>query len=206
MIRRILNKIATSVGINRKRGTTFVSFITPLTKICQNILLETIIEFGPGYSTQVFLEHAPNAKIFSFETDKKWYNTYKDKFDPTQVKVIYKEPGWDLKEMHAYGESFSLIFVDGGDRLSALEVAYDLIGDEGIVYLHDAHREEYEPGIHRYPHVYCPERHSCILTRNEALIETIKTAVPPDYSCNCKYCSSPDRRAYFSQYIHDNIA
>ncbi|PID87015.1 MAG: hypothetical protein CSB13_01480 [Chloroflexi bacterium] len=201
MIKHILKKAANFVGISSKRGTTFVSFVTPLTEICKHIPLDTIIEFGPGHSTQIFLQHAPNTKILSFETDIKWYNTYKDKFDPDQVNVIYKKPGWDLKEIYAYGENFSLIFVDGGDRLSALEVAYDLIGDVGLVFLHDAHREEYEPGIHKYPYVYCPERHSCILTRNKALLETLKTAVPPDYSCNCQYCSSPERRAYFSQYI-----
>jgi len=201
MIKRILKEAANFMGINSKRGTTFVSFVTPLTEICKNIPLDTIIEFGPGHSTQVFLQHAPNAKIFSFETDKKWYDTYKNKFDPAQIQVIYKEPGWNLEEMHAFGENYSLIFVDGGDRLSALAVAYDLIGDDGIVFLHDAHREEYEPGIYHYPFVYCPERHSCIMTKNQALMEAIKTAVPSNYSCNCQYCSSPERRDYFSQYI-----
>lgn len=200
MTSTILKKITNCTRGNTKEGTTFVSFRAPLIRLCQAILLETILEFGPGHSTQIFLEHT-TARIFSFETDLKWYNEYKAQHDPERVQVIYRPPGWDLNEIYQYGQNFSLVFVDGGDRVAELKFAYHLVAENGIVFLHDAHREDYEEGIRCYPFIYFPERHSCILSRNRHLYERIKATVPSDYSCNCRYCSSEARRRYFNQFL-----
>lgn len=202
MISTILKKLTDHVRGNSKGGTTFVSFRTPLIRLCQAIPLETIIEFGPGHSTQIFLEHTM-AKIFSFETDLKWYNEYREQYDSERVQVIYKPLGWDLNDIYRYGRNFSLVFVDGGDRVAELKFAYHLIAENGAVFLHDAHREDYEEGIRCYPFIYFPERHSCILSRNKHLHERIKATVPSDYSCNCQYCSTKARRQYFNQFVQE---
>ena len=119
------------------------------------------------------------------------------------MKVIYEQPGWDLSEIRGYEQNFSLVFVDGGDRVAALKQAYDLINDDGLVFLHDAHREDYEGGIRLYPFIYFVERHSCLLFKSKALYDKVKAVVPADYSCHCQYCSSDARRAYFAQFVPD---
>lgn len=198
----LLRKLRDRVRGSSKSGTTFVSFELPLTQLCQAIPLKTIVEFGPGRSTRVFLEHT-TASILSFETDLTWYNRYKKLYDSERVQVIYKAPGWGLAEIYECGRDFSMVFVDAGDRVAELKFAYHIIAENGIVFLHDAHREEYEEGIRCYPFVYFPERHSAILSKARQMHERIKAAVPSDYSCDCRYCSSETRRRYLSQFLED---
>jgi hypothetical protein len=157
-----------------------------------------VVEFGPGRSTELLVEHS-EAEIWSLETSLDWYDRYKDEFDPKRVHVIHQDGDLESMASRAFSERADLVFIDGGDRLSALKMAYELVEQTGAVYLHDAHREEYEPGIRLYPFVYFPERHSCILCRHEQLHQQIRDAVVADYSCACQYCSSPERRAYFDR-------
>jgi hypothetical protein len=180
-----------------KRGT-FVSFKRPLAQTIDLLKPHSVVEFGPGHSTRLFLKHS-NSEIWSFETSLKWFDEYKYEFDDDRCHLVYKESGWSLDEIYDYVKSADLVFVDGGDRPQALKFAYDLIEENGVVYLHDAHREDYEEGILTYPYRYFPERHSCILCKNEELFKQIRSSIKADYSCNCKYCSSHDRRAYFSR-------
>lgn len=198
----ILNRLKKSVKrkyFNKKINTTFVSFTPSLTKLCHLITPKTILEFGPGNSTRLFLEHS-QAKLVSIETHPDWYDEYAKEFDPHRVQLLFKEHGWDLSEICQYGENFSLIFIDGGDRVAELKYCYDLIPDDGVVFLHDAHREAYEEGLRRYPFIYFPERHSCILLKNKDLYRAIETTISADYSCSCQYCSSADRKKYFAQF------
>lgn len=197
MIRKsILKTIERFVYFYKRR--TFVSFKRPLTQTLDLLKPRSVVEFGPGHSTRIFLKHS-DAEIWSFETNLKWFDKYKDAFDSARFHLVYKEPDWSLEEIYNDLQTADLVFVDAGDRPRALKMAYDLIGENGVVYLHDAHREDYEEGILVYPYRYFPERHSCILCKDEALFEQIKSSVKADYSCNCKYCSSPARRSYFSR-------
>lgn len=45
-----------------------------------------------------------------------------------------------------YGRKFDLILIDGRRRNECLLVARELLAPGGVVILHDAHRERYEPG------------------------------------------------------------
>jgi hypothetical protein len=40
-----------------------------------------------------------------------------------------------------------------------------------------------------------------LLFKSQTLCDRIKQSVPSDYSCQCQYCSSPQRRRYFAQFI-----
>jgi hypothetical protein len=192
-------QIAKKLGYSRgdKRGTTFVSFMKPLQQLCQRFPLQTILEFGPGYSTEVLLQNS-SAMIISLETNVPWYLKYRRRFNSERVRVLFGWPGKDLVKLVGK-DRYSLIFIDAGDRVSILKGVFDLVPPDGMVFLHDAHREEYEPGICLYPHRYFPERHSCILFKSKVLRDAVEKAIPPDYSCNCGHCSSANRRAYFSR-------
>jgi hypothetical protein len=194
LIRRFVNFLRA----RRKQGTTFVSYRPSLVKLCQNFPLERIVEFGPGISTHIFLEHS-RARIWSYETNLDWFRRYERVFDPLRVAVIYCGPDWTIEQIGEQAQQVSLAFIDGGDRLQALAYFAAALPQTGIAFLHDAHREDYESGLRAYPYRYFTERHSCLLFKDPELYHLVKTAIPPDYSCRCRYCSSPDRRAYFTR-------
>lgn len=202
MLRRAL---ARALGLRQwrlKNGTTFASFSKPLQQLCLCTSPKAVLEFGPGLSTNILLKHS-SAKILSFETESSWFQKYRGVFDPARVELVHRRPGWDLGEIRHYGQTFCLVFIDAGDRVAALRHAYDLIDDNGIVFLHDAHREDYEAGIRLYPFVYFIERHSCLLFKSQTEYERVRAAVPADYSCHCQYCSTDARRAYLAQFAPD---
>jgi len=191
--------ITKRLGYNRddKRGTTFVSFMKPLRQLCRHFPLRTVLEFGPGHSTEVLLQSS-SATIVSLETNLLWYLKYLRRFSSERVRVRFGWPGKDLIQLGGQNR-YSMIFIDAGDRVSILGSVFDLVHPNGMVFLHDAHREDYEAGIRLYPYRYFPERHSCILFKSKILRDAVEKEIPPDYSCNCRHCSSADRRAYFSR-------
>jgi len=158
-----------------------------------------ILEFGPGLSTNIFIKHT-NSYIISIEQNESWYRKYKNAFPKERVKLLYIPDGLESNAVEKLLHDYTLIFIDGSDRLKALAFGYNQLSEDGVVYLHDAHREEYESGIRRYPYIFFPERHSCILTKDQDIYSTIRQRIPIDYSCSCQYCSSPSRRTYFEQF------
>ena len=181
-----------------KENTTFVSFAGPLEQVCRLFAPQTALEFGPGYSTRILLAHSP-AQIVSLESNPEWFHEYQNAFPPERVQVVYQPVENSLDALRPPNDGYDLIFVDGGDRLVALQFAYDSLAPKGVVYLHDAHREDYEPGIELFPYRFFPERHSCLLFKDQDTYEQARAGVSRDYSCRCQYCSSAERRAYFSR-------
>ena len=177
---------------------TFVSFEPHLAILCNQFRIEKALEFGPGKSTRMLLE-LTNAKIRSIETSKEWYERYKSSFDPMRVKYLHQAAEQPIATLIDGDADFDLVFIDGGDRVAALHASRDLLSPDGFAYLHDAHREEYEPGIAAYSARFFPERHSCVLAQNPDVIDRIRACLTTDYSCRCKYCSPSERRAYFSR-------
>lgn len=196
---QIIRRIFNSLRVRRKIGTTFVSYRPSLVRLCQNFRLEQIVEFGPGISTRIFLQHS-QANIWSYETNLDWFRRYEKAFDPGRVVVQYCGPEWKIEQIGRQVPRVSLAFIDGGDRLQALEYFAATLPQDGIAFLHDAHRQDYEAGLQAFPYTYFSERHSCLLFKDQDLWRSVKAAIPPDYSCRCQYCSTPERRAYFTRY------
>lgn len=195
----IRNKLKRLTRKSSKESTTFLSFNKPLIQLCKIINPQQILEFGPGYSTQLFLNNT-HAKIISIEENYRWYLQYKITILNPRVRMIHKPMGWDLQDLIFITDDYSFVFIDGGDRVSELTYMYDKLPLGGIIYLHDAHREDYEKGIRLYPYIFFPERHSAILSKDRSIYEHIRKNLPIDYSCKCPYCSSYTRRAYFNQF------
>lgn len=193
------SRLSLLISSIKKKNSTFVSYKKPLIELCRITSPESILEFGPGLSTEIFIQHT-NALIISIEQNEKWYQKYKNAYPKDRVRILFLLEGLRSFKEEPIFQSYSLIFIDGGNRLEALEYGYDFLSDKGVVYLHDAHREEYEIGIRRYPYIFFPERHSCILSKDQEINTIIKQRIPLDYSCSCQYCSSPARRAYFDGY------
>lgn len=125
-----------------------VSFIPILERWCEKIKPKRILEWGPGYSTQMMLE-LTKADIISVENDPHWHGVWKEKLDPKRVMVIL------LEDMDEYttpvskeaDEKFDMIFVDGRERVRCMKFAKDVVKEDGVVILHDAERERYKEGI-----------------------------------------------------------
>jgi len=199
VFRKILRKIRGQQCVSRE---TFVSFKPYLTVICRRFQPRLVLEFGPGNSTAIILENT-TAHIISIEESKKWYRKYHSKFPRDRVELYYKQPGWDLCELNSLGGPYNLIVVDGGNRTAELKHCTDLLTPDGIVFLHDAHREEYEPGIRTYPHIFFPERHSCLMCKSSDIMAQIKTIITPDLSCRCRYCNTDVRNRYLAQFTQE---
>jgi hypothetical protein len=171
-------------------------------QLCSLENFDYILEFGPGYSTNIFLKYT-NASILSIEEDLIWYKHYVNQYDNCRVRFFYQFDQWEVRENDKYSPFYSLVFIDGGNRLKALVYASNHLAPDGIVFLHDAHREEYFEGIRIYPYIYFPERHSCLLFKSLEKFNYIKKYLPYDYSCNCNYCSTDSRREYFRQFAEN---
>ena len=202
---KLIQRIFNTLRARRKQGTTFVSYRPSLVRLCECLPLEQIVEFGPGISTRIFLAHS-QAHIWSYETNLDWFKRYQSSFDTQRVDVIYCGPDWTVGKISGQVPQVSLAFIDGGDRLQALLYFGRSLPQEGVAFLHDAHREDYETGLRAFPYVYFTERHSCILLKDHELYQAVRAAIPPDYSCHCQYCSSPERRAYFNQFADPSEA
>lgn len=179
-----------------------MSFKPHLKTICVHFQPKEVLEFGPGNSTAIILKYSA-AHIISIEESKKWYREYRSKFSTDRVDVHYKSQGWDLHELSGLGGPYDLIFVDAGNRPAELKYCVDLLTQDGVVFLHDAHREEYEPGIRAYPQIFFPERHSCLMCKSSDAMAQLKTIITPDMSCRCRYCNTEKRNRYLAQFTKD---
>lgn len=176
-----------------KKYRTFASFDEFLPKLTDLIGPSHILEFGPGISTKVFLNYS-NATIYSVETDLTWYEKYKKKIKTKRFLIYYQNENSIPSEIQDF--KYDIIFVDGGDRVQALKIASTLLKKQGVVVLHDAHREDYFDGIIKYECGYLIENHSLVLSNNSSVLNQIKQKLVADHSCRCKFCSSESRIEY----------
>jgi len=195
----VLSRFFLLLSTLKKKNSSFSSYTKPLIELCKIISPGLILEYGPGLSTNIFIKHTKSA-IISVEENFTWHRKYQNAFPEDRVRLLFLPNGFSGNNTESILNDYSLIFIDGGNRLEALEFGYSQMSEKGAVYLHDAHREDYEIGIRRYPYIYFPERHSCILSKDQEIYSIIKQRIPIDYSCSCRYCSSPSRRAYFEQF------
>jgi len=201
-IRKIFSEAIKRKRITDKKETIFFSFTKFIPQLMEILKPVYILEFGPGISTKYCLKYS-SANILSFETDPKWYKKYKDEIKNPRFKLKYKDPYWDLNEIKNEGIEFDFIFVDGGNRVEELKFCKQILSPTGVVYLHDSHREDYFDGLMSYDYIFFIERHSCLLIENERIFRELKEKITPDYSCKCRYCSTKERREYFSLFIEN---
>ncbi|HWO12650.1 MAG TPA: class I SAM-dependent methyltransferase [Polyangiaceae bacterium] len=180
-------------GVAAEQRTTFSSFRRYLPDLLRWAAPARVLEFGPGFSSRLILDNSA-ARILSFETHPGYYERARRDIVSPRFELRLAPAGPDFATL--VGERFDFIFVDGGDRVKNLEQSVELLSEDGIVVLHDAHREGYEPGVLRYARGYFIENHSLLLCNNPSRFEQVKARFPADGSCNCKYCGTPARVAY----------
>lgn len=134
------------------------SFEGLLKKWCERVKPKRILEWGPGYSTQVMREVCPDAIIISIEHQVKYQQEWAKKFweDEKTFIVLWsapednrEDPDWEFYADSPLKGKFDLIFVDGRERVRCMEsiIKRHLLNKGGVVLLHDSERGEYQKGI-----------------------------------------------------------
>jgi len=111
-----------------------------------------LLEWGPGFSTQLMLDHC-DGTIHSIEHWYRWYEAARNQFKGNPHVELFYCP--DLEEYpylpRDWGK-FDLIFVDGfcNLRVKCLLASVDYLAEGGVVMLHDCERIKYDPGREPY--------------------------------------------------------
>lgn len=106
-----------------------------------------VFEFGSGNSTFFYAKYAQS--VFSVEHDKTWLNKIVQT-KPQNSTMIFSEleSGGDYcKKPLTLDNKFSLIIVDGRDRVNCCKQAVGALLDDGVIVLDDSERPVYKEGI-----------------------------------------------------------
>ena len=120
-------------------------FSQVLTRWLQFVQPTRIIEWGPGLSTELMLQHAPGAQITSIEHDAAWHQKAAEKFgDRIDLRLVSATARNSSYATTAYAcGPFDLAFVDGRRRVECCLIALSLLRPGGVVILHDICRDNY---------------------------------------------------------------
>lgn len=115
-----------------------------------------VLEYGSGEST---IEIANKCEyIVSVEHQKQWYDILCNKkpencellFYPPNLPYIEGSHCGTYEEFKDYIESpikygpYDIILIDGRARVSCSSICYKLTNENGVIFIHDFHRQEYQ--------------------------------------------------------------
>jgi len=112
-----------------------------------------ILEWGPGRSSIFFAELFPDSQISGVEHNERWFDHCQklSNFFPN-VEIVCRKLAIAPAQAEGYvsfplfnERKYDLIFVDGRLRADCVAMAGLVLGEGGVVLLHDAHRKNYPP-------------------------------------------------------------
>ena len=107
------------------------------------------LEWGSGNSTLYFPNKHQDISIWlSIEHNGHYLEYLKNKIT-NSVSIIYEDDEHNYINSCKYN-MFDFILIDGLYREQCIEMALELITDDGIILLHDSGREEYQEIIKKY--------------------------------------------------------
>jgi len=133
----------------------FRSYTPMIIASCNVVNPKLIVEYGPGYSTDCFLNNS-DAIINSWESHSSYYSKFNNKFLNNERVNIYlgdtragngkKTPYINAPLITVGHNSVDIVFVDGRFRADCLIASSLLVNDMGVVILHDDERPSYQEG------------------------------------------------------------
>lgn len=126
----------------------------------------SIVEWGPGMSTEIMLKHAPEAKILSIEHDEAWLEVARQKFGE---RIILEHQRCDNR-ISSYASNvidkgpFDFAFVDGRRRVECVLTALTCLNPGGVVLLHDICRINYMRILSHYARVIDCQANTAVFT------------------------------------------
>ena len=133
----------------------FKSFVPMIKACCALLQPKLVVEYGPGTSTQCFLDHSV-ADIYSWESHSSFCAQAQKRFEGSSrvhIELGDTRAGSGKKGVYVnapyvkFGpKSVDVVFVDGRHRADCMVCASLIVKDKGVVILHDDERAVYEPG------------------------------------------------------------
>jgi predicted O-methyltransferase YrrM len=122
----------------------FHSFAPHLRRWVATLKPERVLEWGPGESTRIIREAAPEALIVSIEHQRRYAEIARTT-GHSHVVCIDAQTRASRYGAHAamLGEPFQLIFVDGRRRVECALWACAMLAHDGVILMHDWERPEY---------------------------------------------------------------
>lgn len=132
--------------VSRRGGDT--DFEDILIATVKRLKPKRILEWGPGFSTDVFVHLCPDAYILSIEHQEAWFARQKARFNGlVDLKYLALGMASKYETYPLRQEPFDLVFVDGRRRRGCLLTASQVVTPGGVVVLHDAERSSYRDAV-----------------------------------------------------------
>lgn len=136
----------------------------------------TVFEWGMGSSTIYFTNYlrsiGKNFRWFAIDNNREWFDKISDKVKNYNLQginlylrefvVFWEKTGGNfcirgkneldyINFPKTLPDKFDVLLIDGRFRRLCLEVAKEVVMDDGIIILHDAHRPHYQRGLSEFP-------------------------------------------------------
>lgn len=107
------------------------------------------LEWGSGGSTVFFPKDNSWVYWLSIEHNGHWVQKISDQL-PTNANVVWVPDNEWYVDCVKHSGTFDFILIDGLHRERCLEIALDIISDDGVILLHDSGRKEYQGFIEKH--------------------------------------------------------
>jgi hypothetical protein len=145
-------------------ASSWDSYKPTLIKVLAEFHPKTVFEYGPGVSTLLMQDFPSIDLINTVEHDVDWFNKWKNHLG-NKVSMFLEEDLDKYPYLLSSAKDYDLYFVDGREREICLEICNR---PTGIVILHDAERESYQPYIKAFRFIFMEDGgHTCVMTNNE---------------------------------------
>jgi hypothetical protein len=106
-----------------------------------------LFEYGSGFST-IFFSHLVES-VTAVEHDQKWFDKLKPRL-AGNVELLFRredENGDYCRSIHASGEQYDVVVVDGRDRVNSIKQSLGAMSSRGVILLDDSQRSAYGEGL-----------------------------------------------------------
>ena len=175
------------MSINMKSSLErFKSFVPMLKVVCKIIKPRVVVEYGPGTSTQCFLDYS-DANIYAWESHSSFYTQAKQRFSSNpraEITLGDTRSGSGHKGVYVNApfaklgaESADIVFVDGRHRADCMICSSIIVKSTGVVILHDDERAIYDAGRNMFSHSFRDKQLiTGLYANNDTVINVIKEA------------------------------
>ena len=115
---------------------------------CKTIQPKRVLEWGPGFSTQVFQSEAPDAEIRSIEHNPAYFDKMRREHPYAKIEHIPINANahclYATMPISRSWGLFDIVFIDGRRRMECLMAACVVVAHHGVIIMHDAERKEYQ--------------------------------------------------------------
>lgn len=119
--------------------------------IIDNLLMgkKHCLEWGSGGSTTYFPVKNPRLQWLSIEHNGNWVKKISPSL-PSNANVIWVPDNEWYVDCVKHSRIFDFILIDGLQRERCLEIAREIVSEDGVILLHDSGRQEYQEFIKKH--------------------------------------------------------